>query len=183
MVGCSRVACFAPASELVARGTQGTVTAFLPFFVAAPWGACCRSFCSHSQGSVSPWHAGDALSRDLVVRDTDGSLVGTKEGGYVVANFSFLLPHSQPRVRSPCTALPASNAFACRGLCYRTLFIEYSEPGFAPLPRDAGSDPASKRHGDFRYTTLYSILGARVLACEGFSAGPRGGKACSTAPL
>lgn len=97
--------------------------------------------------SKDAWYAGEALTRDLVLRDTTGGVVGGT-GGYIVANDSFLLPPSLPGKPSGCKALRKSNAFACPGTCYRTVKISYKDYGFEPYPTRGNFK--RKLPGDYR---------------------------------
>ncbi|GJP59359.1 hypothetical protein CLOP_g11076 [Closterium sp. NIES-67] len=78
--------------------------------------------------------------------DRDGSFLNASLGGYLVANNSALLP---PTKRFPaCRPVPAWNAYACPGTCYRTVMFTYLEPGFSVY--ENSSVPDTRKRGDFR---------------------------------
>lgn len=85
---------------------------------------------------------------NYAIWDKDGGVVGGK-GGYLIGTDPFLRP---PKSIYTCKNLPASNALACPGACYRTLHITFVEPGFK-----AANRAKPRARGDFSFMTFKRI--------------------------
>ncbi|CAI5972480.1 unnamed protein product [Closterium sp. NIES-65] len=95
--------------------------------------------------------------------DKDGSLLNATAGGYLLANNTALLP---PTKRFPaCQPVPAWNAYACPGTCYRTVMFTYLEPGFAVYANS--SVPDTRKRGDFSYLAIRRIEDDTVITVDG----------------
>ncbi|GJP57556.1 hypothetical protein CLOP_g17740 [Closterium sp. NIES-67] len=95
--------------------------------------------------------------------DRDGSFLNASLGGYLVANNSALLP---PTKRFPaCRPVPAWNAYACPGTCYRTVMFTYLEPGFSVY--ENSSVPDTRKRGDFSYLSIRRIEDDAVITVDG----------------
>ncbi|CAI5504735.1 unnamed protein product [Closterium sp. Naga37s-1] len=72
---------------------------------------------------------GGLVARFYAIRDLDGSLLG--QSGFAVANYDPILP--PPAVRAAkCSFKSTQNAYACTGVCYRSVGIGYHEWGVRP---------------------------------------------------
>ncbi|CAI5492091.1 unnamed protein product, partial [Closterium sp. Naga37s-1] len=95
--------------------------------------------------------------------DKDGSLLNATAGGYLLANNTALLP---PTKRFPaCQPVPAWNAYACPGTCYRTVMFTYLEPAFAVY--ENSSVPDTRKRGDFSYLAIRRIEDETVITVDG----------------
>ncbi|CAI5529275.1 unnamed protein product, partial [Closterium sp. Naga37s-1] len=95
--------------------------------------------------------------------DKDGSLLNATAGGYLLANNTALLP---PTNRFPaCQPVPAWNAYACPGTCYRTVMFTYLEPEFAVY--ENSSVPDTRKRGDFSYLAIRRIEDDTVITVDG----------------
>lgn len=65
-----------------------------------------------------------SATQDLALRDADGSLVGGN-GGTVVFNYWGLPPRAI--AAKACKRMPHSIAYGCRGICYRSVMLTYTE--------------------------------------------------------
>ena len=72
------------------------------------------------------------------VHDTDGSIMASP--GFIVANNPFLVP--PPGSAGSCVFHTSWNAYACRGVCYRSVAVQYPEVGF--------SARGNNTHGQYR---------------------------------
>eukprot|EP00897_Mesotaenium_endlicherianum_P006052 jgi/Mesen1/5475/ME000275S04790 len=68
------------------------------------------------------------------MKDADGSVIG--KPGYIISNNSNMLPPAP----ATCTFNSAWNGYACPGVCFRTVQIDYREPTFESV----GGQPAGK---------------------------------------
>jgi len=91
------------------------------------------------------------------MRDLDGSVLGKKipkRGVCCVKKLPLPLPQDLPL---RCLPTPNSNAVACPGSCFRTLYFEYDEPKFSPYNGDVSySDlrnltDGPRKLGDYSY--------------------------------
>ncbi|GJP29908.1 hypothetical protein CLOM_g20367 [Closterium sp. NIES-68] len=99
-----------------------------------------------------------AASPFLMLHDIDGSLTGTapgsvKEGGYAIANVSFLLPPAKLKGAPVCSPRPQWNGYACPKACYRSVAISYFEPGFSPI----NDSPDARKRGTFSYLEIVRV--------------------------
>eukprot|EP00850_Spirogloea_muscicola_P021960 SM000269S09915 [mRNA] locus=s269:76387:85016:- [translate_table: standard] len=98
---------------------------------------------------------GGEISLQYALRDLDGCLVGAP--GYVVARTPAMLP---PAAKG-CTLQAAWNAYSCPKLCYRTVAIQYNEPGFGPTMLGA------RKHGDFSWVEITRVEDGMTTVLDG----------------
>lgn len=82
-----------------------------------------------------PWTKsnGGEQAQFYTLFDKAGSLIGGR--GYLVANNLAILPPG----KKGCWKVSKFNAFACRGVCYRTVAIWYPESGFTRSWANSGN--------------------------------------------
>ncbi|CAI5505863.1 unnamed protein product [Closterium sp. Naga37s-1] len=110
-------------------------------------------------GVVSPF---------LMMRDIDGSLTGTapgsvKEGGFAIANVSYLLPPAKIKGAPVCMPMKAWNGYSCPKACYRSVAISYFEPGFSPID----DSPDARKRGSFSYLEIVRVEDKASFALDG----------------
>ena len=79
---------------------------------------------------------GPYLAQYWAARDADGSTIGVPGGGYLVANGSdILLPPvaTAGGDNASCTEDPSWGGYSCQGVCYRSIYVQYYEPGIPAL--------------------------------------------------
>ncbi|CAI7916643.1 unnamed protein product [Closterium sp. NIES-54] len=114
-------------------------------------------------GDTFPFFGGStiatgAVSPFLMMRDIDGSLTGTtpgsvKEGGYAIANVSYLLPPAKLKGAPVCAPMKTWNGYSCPKACYRSVAISYFEPGFSPI----NDSPDARKRGSFSYLEIVRV--------------------------
>jgi len=95
---------------------------------------------------------------------------GTQTRGYILASNPGILPPSTAQVK--CTAVASGNAMACPGACYRTVWLQYIEPGFYPYPRPSASaqrnlTDGDRKLGDYSYWKVNRVQDNVSFSLEG----------------
>lgn len=104
----------------------------------------------------NPAATGGEQSQFLTLWDLDGSFGGGP--GYMVANTTEILP---PEPRN-CTFNTQWNAYKCPGTCYRTIEINYPEPGFSSTPENI-----NYTRGNFSSLQITRLSDGQVLVLDG----------------
>eukprot|EP00850_Spirogloea_muscicola_P011397 SM000070S21363 [mRNA] locus=s70:541524:548134:- [translate_table: standard] len=96
---------------------------------------------------------GGEVAAAYALRDLDGSLLGAP--GYAAANSSALVSP----IAAQCVPVPAWDAYACTGACFRGIAVTYPEPGFGPR--------SGRTHGDYSWLEILRLEDGALIWLDG----------------